>query len=398
MANTLDPDDRTQNSRQLLVDVSTLAQRDAGTGIQRVVRATLASLCEATPADYKIRLVSASRRHSYRYVPDGWLGSRRPDARLNLTECPAVEVNEGDIFLGLDLAASIVTSQRRLFTEWRRIGVSICFVVYDLLPYNRPRWFTFRLRWRFKRWLSFIAAYADRIIAISAVVAADFQAWRLERSRDCTSASVHVVPLAGDIASSFPTRGLPPDAADLLSWIRQLPTVMMLGTIEPRKGHKAVLAAFNYLWKKAPDCGVQLLVVGKGGWKTAQVQKSMRERSNIGGKFLWLESVSDEFLEILYRDSAGVLIASEGEGAGLPILEASAYNRWVLARDIPVFREHGLSSVLYFSDDSPKGLGTAVMRLVEASASPPPVIEQRSWKDFANDLLHSIGVNGAVEQ
>jgi glycosyltransferase involved in cell wall biosynthesis len=44
-----------------------------------------------------------------------------------------------------------------------------------------------------------------------------------------------------------------------------------------------------------------------------------------------------------------LLATSEGEGFGLPLIEAAKYGLPILARDIAVFREVGQDSVAYFS-------------------------------------------------
>ena len=44
-------------------------------------------------------------------------------------------------------------------------------------------------------------------------------------------------------------------------------------------------------------------------------------------------------MSALYRRAAALLMASEGEGFGLPIVEAAHAGLPVIARDIPVFRE-----------------------------------------------------------
>lgn len=48
--------------RQLLVDVSIIAGHDAGTGIQRVVRALLLELLRDSPPGFEVRPVRATRK------------------------------------------------------------------------------------------------------------------------------------------------------------------------------------------------------------------------------------------------------------------------------------------------------------------------------------------------
>lgn len=41
---------------------------------------------------------------------------------------------------------------------------------------------------------------------------------------------------------------LPSDAGQTLRYLRVRPTFLMVGTVEPRKGHAQTLAAFERLW------------------------------------------------------------------------------------------------------------------------------------------------------
>jgi glycosyltransferase involved in cell wall biosynthesis len=58
-----------------------------------------------------------------------------------------------------------------------------------------------------------------------------------------------------------------------------------------------------------------------------------------GKKLFWLKNISDQTLQKLYEMASGILVASHGEGFGLPIVEAMHYGKSLLVRDIPVFRE-----------------------------------------------------------
>ncbi|MFN0630266.1 glycosyltransferase, partial [Bacillus anthracis] len=50
----------------------------------------------------------------------------------------------------------------------------------------------------------------------------------------------------------------------MLSILKQRPSFLMVGTLEPRKGHAQVLDAFENLWKGGAN--LNLVIVGKVGW------------------------------------------------------------------------------------------------------------------------------------
>lgn len=383
--------------RQLLLDVSAIASADAGTGIQRVVRAAVLALQHMKRSELRPRLIAADRTTSYRYLPDDWLWQGRRRESLDLANRPVVEAAADDVFLGLDFAASILPRHERQIAAWRKAGVRVHVVVYDLLPLLSPGWFRLPMRRNFRRWLRVIERQADQFITISVSVAAEIERWQHRpRMRRVPPVEVVSIHLSGDIAGSAPTTGLPSEARAILAWMRRRATVLVVGTIEPRKGHKAVLAAFDRLWGKNV-CSPQLLLVGRPGWKTRRLQRLLRKRSGLSGPLLWLDDVTDEFLQKLYPESAGVLMASEGEGFGLPLLEALAHDRSVLVRDIPVFRELERPGLNYFDCDRPAALADAISRWIASPGAPGSLVgSTQTWADTADELLRALGVEGSA--
>ena len=376
------------SDRQLLLDVSNIAKNDARTGIQRVVRAIVCALQRLELPGVSVRLIAADRDTFYRSLPDDWLERTGPDREFRLTNHPPANVRRGDIFFGLDFASSILPHHEERLGEWRRRGVEIRLVVYDLLPLTHGRWFTLRARRNFRRWLNLVERQADGVVAISESVANEFAAWqRRPRLKPRRRIPVATARLGSDISASLPSRGLPADSQLILSWMQHRPTVLMVGTIEPRKGHEQAIAAFEWLWRHRPGAP-QLLVIGRGGWKTEQLQQKMRCLSERSDHFLWLDSASDEFLEHIYRRTSGLLVASEGEGFGLPIVEALSHFRRVLARDIPVFRELNGPGVSYFGGRSAAQLGQAIEDWLHASNDDAALGLRRSftWDETAAEL------------
>lgn len=378
--------------RQLLVDVSTIIRTDSRTGIQRVVRALLGEMSKAAPAGVTVQPVFASRNHRFCkavFTSDGQL-TNICDGK---PQFQAVTVNAGDVFLGLDLAAQTVPLVERQLGEWRRAGVSINFMVYDLLPLARPEWFSERLVRNFRRWLGVVARLGDSCICISETVAQNLR-HDLSRYAVQQRPAIVTIPLGADLQSSFPSRGLSADCRSTLEWVEQTQPLMTVGTIEPRKGHDRLLDAFDCLWRKSPDSDLALLIVGRPGWKTERIQDRIRQHPEYGKRLIWLDGASDEFLAELYSRCGGVISASLQEGFGLPLIEGLAYGAPVLARDIPVFREVGGSLFDYFDSDAPSDLAGRIVEWV-AKRRPPSSAEIARlprWSDSAAALLDNLGL------
>lgn len=90
-------------------------------------------------------------------------------------------------------------------------------------------------------------------------------------------------------------------------------------------------------------------------------------------------------------------MASRGEGWGLPLIEAAVHRRPVLARDLPVFREHVLSNMEFFSDDAPQALASRLMELSWLGRTAAPAVEVPNWSDSVERLLRTLGFEEAVD-
>jgi glycosyltransferase involved in cell wall biosynthesis len=374
------------SEKQLLVDVSVIINNDARTGIQRVVRALLQQLLIQPVIGYRVRPVFATRKHEYHYAPDCFGLTDYPTANLN--ETSAVKVGSGDMFLGLDLAAHLLPLHRTQLAKWKRLGAEIHIVVYDLLPVLHPQWFNTKTTKNFHRWLRAIAVFADSVICISNTVKKDLDDW-LNHNYSLATGTIPIrtIPLGADISASVPSRGLPENINQLLVKFVSKPTVLMVGTLEPRKGHSQILAAFDKLWQRGRE--INLVIVGKAGWKTEALQQALRTHPQNNNYLYWLDNASDELLELLYGSCTGVIVASLAEGFGLPLIEARHFNKPVLARDIPVLREIGGNAVAFFSGASTEDLLSEIQSwLNKITVEPIPFnVPQQTWQYSANELL-----------
>lgn len=378
--------------KQLLVDVSELVHRDAKTGIQRVVRGVLAELLLSHPEGFRVEPVYALQHQpGYRYA--------RKFTRqfLNLPESAEIDdpiaVSCGDVFLGLDLQHHVVLQQAGYYSHLRNIGVTLYFVVYDLLPLLFPEMFPDGSASIHARWLA-VLAHSNGVVCISRAVADEMLEWLSvggpERLRPLKVGWFH---LGANVDRSLPTRGLPADAASVLGTLTRRPTFLMVGTIEPRKGQLLALVAFERLWDQGAD--INLVLVGKQGWKVDLLVEMLRTHTELGRRLFWLEGISDEYLEKVYAASTCLIAASEGEGFGLPLIEGAQHKLPILARDIPVFREVAGEQAFYFANDGePKTLAHAINQWLslhrEGRHPKSDVMPWLTWKQSTTQLLENV--------
>lgn len=340
--------------RNLYIDISELVQRDAKSGIQRVVRSVLRYVLDSHPPGFNVVPVYATAdRIGYRKATrftQAFLGNAGHEELID----ERVMVAPGDIYLGLDLHPQVVRAQRAVFQEMRSRGVSVQFVVFDMLSITMPQHFVPGSGEAFTEWLE-IVAENDGAVCISATVADELRQWIAQnRKPGMRSFTVDHFHLGADINESLPTQGIGVAEQQVLGRVAGQDTFLMVGTVEPRKGHALALAAFESLWAEGVEAN--LVIVGKKGWLVDKLVARIEQHPQAGKKLFWVQGASDEFLERIYQSSRCLLVPSEGEGFCLPLIEASHHRLPILARDLPVFREVAGDHATYFSGTGPEQL------------------------------------------
>lgn len=391
-------------SRRLFVDVTVLAQNDLRTGIQRVVRGLLLELLKAPPPGYRvepIRLSDVTGQWRFflarRYTEQVFTGTS--DVLLD----EPVELAEGDIFLGADFhTGGVVEADRAgLFRDWRRRGVRISFIVYDILPLTLPHCFPPHSGPGHLQWILVLSEIADDLVCISASVAAETAGWLETHAAHARRLpAVHAWALGADIEASHPTLGMPEDAEAFLATMQASDCFLMVGTLEPRKGHLQVLKAFELLWARGSSA--KLVVVGNEGWRDVprehartlpELMDRLRPHPELGRRLFWIQGASDEFLDRIYQEADCLIAASLDEGFGLPLIEAARHGIPIIARDIPVFREVAGDHAAFFSGHDDAALAQAIEDwLVAFRADRHPKSAQMPWLTWAESAARLTGI------
>lgn len=381
--------------RQLLVDITELAKHDAKSGIQRVVRSLLLELQKQTPAGYRLCPIyfdGFQYRHATRFMAK----FLKKTAQVQKTSFDEVaEVNQDDMYLGLDLNPVLIHTQQALFQHWLALGVQVYFVVYDLLIVQRPDWAPEEASIAMANWLKSVVQVATGLVCISEAVADEVKTWLAHNPPKRHSAPViRSFHLGADLASSAPTLGLPDNAGMILQILKSRPSFLSVGTLEPRKGHVQMLAAFELLWAQGVD--VNLVFIGKPGWMMDALTQQLKHHTEWGKRLIWLDGISDEYLAKVYAAADCLIAASEGEGFGLPLIEAASHKLPILARNLPVFREVAGAYATYFDGLAPSDLATAVgawLALKQSAQVPESSnMPYLTWAQSAQQLRAALGL------
>lgn len=370
-----------QRHRTLYVDVSIIANHDARTGIQRVVRGILGALIDDSGA-FELSPVAVSPTKGLLKVE---ISSDDQGMRYSVLDSEPVTPRNGDVLFCLDLNSLTLPSYESLISRWKQQGVTVAYVCYDLLPLFYPEFFTARSRRRFLRWLDLVFRTADRVYCISATVSAEL---KMQAERRGQGLSVRTIGLGGDWQelghrpAVTPALQLPGSSSDRF---------LMVGTIEPRKGYDTALDAFDKLWEEGFD-GI-LIIVGKIGWKCDDLVERIQTHSQFGRQLFWYKSASDTALASLYSECQTLIIASRAEGYCLPYDEAVGFGLDIIANDLPPLRERQFCQVKFF-DGTAKSLSSM---LISHKPSPRPhtTAQLKSWRETTDFILRDISATDA---
>jgi len=377
--------------RQLFVDVSLLVKHDSKTGIQRVVRKVLREWLENPPLGVRVEPVYAQADRGYLYARQfttHFLG-----LNTSVLRDEAIDFVNGDIFFGLDFDPLIQLSSSDFYQSMRRQGVIVKFMIYDLLCLDMPQYFSADDTANFSHWLESILK-TDGVVCISRATADNLA--KLTQHNDTVGQrpfSIDWVHLGADIANENPDNIELKEPSDHSNSGMSL-CCLMVGSLEPRKGHRQVLDAFEILWRGGVS--LNLVIVGKEGWGNKDLVDRLRRHPALNKQLFWLESFECEQLEVLYANSTCLIVASYGEGFGLPLIEAAQHKLPIICRDIPVFREVAGENAFYFDAEKPEELAESIKQWLDLykkeqhpRSDPIPWI---TWKQSASQLLKAIGI------
>ena len=300
---------------------------------------------------------------------------------------PQLRASPGDLLLLMDGSwhMNVWPGVRAL----ARDGVEVWAVIYDLIPLlHRSMCDDFLCR-AFSRWLHSSFSHVVGYLAISRAVEGEVRSWMAARfGEEAVSRKVFTHFYLGADFSGAPSPSPRPD----LEAAFQGPVYLVVSTLAPHKNHACVLDAFDLLWERGLE--VRLCLVGRMGWRVDSLVERLRSHREWGRRLFWWDDLDDGALEYCYSRARCLVAPSWVEGFGLPVVEGMARGLPVMASAIPVFREIGGDSCLYFDPASPSDLA-ALVEAVERGRLPLPRITHYrwlTWRDSTAMLLERLGL------
>ncbi|MBB3234977.1 glycosyltransferase family 4 protein [Phyllobacterium endophyticum] len=359
------------SQRRLLIDATFTGLVTHKTGIQRVVK----KICESIAND-QVRSVE-----QIQFVlcddPSGWFAMdgrtlERPEKE------PANKVVIGsDTLLMLDSSWHLFELHQPHLRACRLRGGEVITCLYDTVPIRSAAFCDPNMPVMFSKWLRSALMYSTGFVCISRAVADELLAL-LEAIEFPRRMNVGYWQLGADFSGASA-------AGETVGTLATSPRprFLMVGTLEPRKGHRVALDAFETLWSDGVDA--ELVLVGKTGWEVTHLVERIRNHPEYGKRLQWHETVNDDELGRLYAQCDALIAASFAEGFGLPIVEAGHFGKPVLASDIPVFREvaKGTSVAHFFTVGDPAALADAVNQFIRSNDKADPSMSGGHWPSWA---------------
>ena len=382
----------TDSHPKIYFDVTHLVNAQIKTGIQRVVL----SLYQATKKEFGDSYQVCQVYLCYSGENDAWL-YHHYDPALETVSLQAIVPGPQDVFLGVDLNALIIKPVKSgLFKDWQRRGVTIAFFVHDILPIEHPEWWPKGAAKNHELWLNAVLDVATHVICVSETTLQSVRKFLADCEQSRHDIVFKAIRLGSDLATESTFKDGLPLEPKCLEIIKGAKTFAMVGTLEPRKAHQDVLAAFDLLWSKDSDS--VLVFVGKHGWMREGLVKRLQNHPMQGTKLFWLQDLTDEALAQVYDASDFVVQASFAEGFGLPAIEALRAGKIVIARDIPIFREVLGSNAYYFpADAGPGELADVFRRVIKSPLAfdKVPLHEDatQTWSKTARQVAGHVGLS-----
>ncbi len=209
----------------------------------------------------------------------------------------------------------------------RRLGLRPIYFLHDLIPITHPEYCRAGETARHEIRLSTMLATGAGLVVNSEMTARDLT--RHAEERDMKLPPLVVAPL-GTEPLPLPAARMPEEA----------PYFVMLGTIEPRKNHLAMLHLWRRMLETNPAETVPaLVIIGQRGWECEQVIDLLERCVVLRGKVRELNGCDDDTLAAWLAGARALLFPSFVEGFGMPLAEALALGVPAIASDLPVFRE-----------------------------------------------------------
>lgn len=269
-----------------------------------------------------------------------WRQKQSPAPRYR-TSFPLAEIKLGDRFLTVSNDGHL--DYPAMFSKLtNEHGARIIGFCHDLLPVNYPEFFTHGIKDRMEAYFRALINASSMILCNSVCTQSDVL--RFIEDQGLFARRIAVVPLGCNL----------PEAGKLsdneVKRVDDFPFILFVSTIERRKNHRILYEIYAEMashvdFEKLP----KIYMVGATGWRVKDLLDDIELNERVTHKFVLLNNVSDAMLAALYRDALFCVYPSFYEGWGLPVSEALAFGKAVIASNAGALPEASGGCALHLS-------------------------------------------------
>jgi glycosyltransferase involved in cell wall biosynthesis len=362
----------------LLIDVTETTKVDVRTGIQRVVNNIYKNINTLDKDSLPVRAWYKKLITSEKYLD-----------RLNKIKFEGKEREikfvDGDKLLLLDSSWVYHKDFSHIIDKAHKKCINLNAVVYDMFPIQYPELFDSKYFVNvFETWHDMLLKKTDGVICISRTTADVVISYYLKKKfKRKKPLNIYYFHMGADIPSKVSSI-----REKISRFVKQGSTLLMVGTVEPRKGYKCVLEAYEKLFVENDD--LQLLIIGKNGWKNDNLLKIL-DKDSMRKRVLWVTDAKDDELHWAYQHATALIAASKDEGFGLPIIEAAHFGLPIICSDIPIFHEVAGDNATYFKAMNSESLRDTLKMWLQQEKHPDSKnIKLYTWQDSAQEILDII--------
>ena len=226
--------------------------------------------------------------------------------------------------------------------------------IHDLTCLEHPEWHTWRTRALFSVAAPRSSRAADMVLSHSEFV-------RQQVVREFGVAESRTIVIPPPLGHAF----APVPRAEAVAHVKRRfslegPFVLHVSTLEPRKNHVTLVAAFERMCRAGfPG---PLVLVGQDGWRFAPIAARL-ESSSVAARIRRVRDADDRDLVALYGACTCSAFPSIAEGFGMPLLESMACGTACVVSDHPVLVELGQSECVAVPALDADALADAMLRL-----------------------------------
>jgi glycosyltransferase involved in cell wall biosynthesis len=294
----------------------------------------------------------------------------------------------GDIILsaGLDWNHSYVDEFRDLRIKK---GIKIVTVCHDIIPVVAPQYCASDVASHFTEYFTKLSWASSVILCFSKCSRDDYL--KVMTQIGAPKAETVVVPLGDNVFKRVDLGRGDENISEQVQQVAAEPFILFVSTIDRRKNHEVLYRAYNLLARDGYRKQLPKLVfVGMPGWGVGDFLKDMELDPLTEGLIVQLNNVTDDELGFLYEKADFCAYPSLYEGWGLPVGEALARGKAVIASAGGSIPEVGGDLVTYLDPWNPRAWADEIrdlvnrperVRLMEAAVRKDYRV--RTWQDTA---------------